>query len=369
MGEEADILRDMVSDRDKRIEKIKRKSEEQRGKELVLSEQLERVAAEVRTQTAVQEKEKAELVQGYRKIAAKLEAMQRDFTQQGASLRKYCVPVRDELNNDPSYVMRMQAQLCKAMHSMGINDHQLEVVEKHADALIKYYKDQITLETDEKTKRELTLMNELMGLDTEKRDLETEFTEKLDAIFKECEALERQIKGNRDSDEESDEEEDETEEEDEEEKEAKEELMNLLTERRTEIERLEQEQEEKEELIAEMEEQLQDAQAAAAEAAERRKLDVEVKAADSGDEEDGDEDDEPPVEEDATSSKVEETDGTPPETDAPDSEFFDASEESEEQPEGPEESSTNGLTGDVEQEKKDVSSDATDDDENSVEDQ
>ena len=32
---------------------------------------------------------------------------------------------------DSSYVIRMQAQLCKAMHSMGILEHQLEILNQH----------------------------------------------------------------------------------------------------------------------------------------------------------------------------------------------------------------------------------------------
>lgn len=284
MGEEADILRDMIADRDKRMEKIKRKTEEQQGKEIVLSKQLEEVGTQVRTQSSEHEKEKRVLLKDFRKVTEKLDAMQRDFRQQGASLRKYCGPVKSELQNDPSYVMRMQAQLCKAMHSMGINDHQLELVQKQTDGAIKCEKDQIAQATEEKTHRELKLMNELMGLDTEKRDIETEFTAELEKITKECEALEHQIAENEESDEESDSEEGGSDDEqDEEEKEAKEEMMKLLTERREEIERLEREQEEKEEMIAEMEEQLQEMQAAAADMEERRKLDVKVTRTDSGD--------------------------------------------------------------------------------------
>ena len=282
MGEEADILRDMISDRDKRIEKIKRKTEEQKAKEIVMSRQLEEVGTQGRKESDERQKEKNELLKEFRKVSEKLGSMQRDFLQQGASLRKYCGPVKSQLQSDPSYVMRMQAQLCKAMHSMGINDHQLELVQKQTDAAVKYEKEQIAQMTDQKTHRELKLMNELMELDTAKRDIETEFTGKLEKITKECETLKSQIAENCGSDDEADSEEEEADDDDEEEKQAKEELMKLLAERRAEIERLVHDQEEKEEIIAEMEEQLQEVQAAVADMEERRKLDVKVSGSKAG---------------------------------------------------------------------------------------
>jgi len=365
MGEEADILRDMISDRDKRIEKIKRKTEEQRDKELVLSKQLEEIGGQVRTQLAQHDKEKKELLKDYKKVAEKLGNMQRDFMQQGASLRKYCGPVREELKNDPSYVMRMQAQLCKAMHSMGINDHQFELVQKQTEAAIKYEKDQIAAAAEDKTHRELKLMNELMGFDTENRDIETEFTTELEKIAKEREALEHQIEENRGSDEESDAE-DESEEEDEEEKEAKEEMLKILAERRTEIERLEKEQEEKEEAIAEMEEQLQEMQAAAAEMAERRKMDVEVKRNDSGDVEPlaG-----PPSSANAEEEEDEdeEVDGKPKLSGSESDDADDHGGASGDSDDQPEESSEKEEVHYNDEEKKEAASEATVDDENAEE--
>jgi len=351
-------LRDMIADRDKRMEKIKRKTDEQREKEVVLSKQLEEVGAQVRTQSTEHEKEKKVLLKEFRKVTEKLDVMQRDFRQQGASLRKYCGPVKSELQNDPSYVMRMQAQLCKAMHSMGINDHQMELVQKQTDGAVKFEKDQIAQATEENTHRQLKLMNELMGLDTEKRDIETEFTAKFEKISKECEALEHQIAENQESDEESDAEDGGSDEEDEEEKEAKEEMIKLLTERRAEIERLEQEQEEKEEMIAEMEEQLQEMQAAAADMEERRKLDVKVESTDSGDVES------PPNVEAEDKDDEEEPSASESDT-GPSEDIVDASEES---VEPPEESSEKEGSYDDDEEKKESPSDVVAENADSVDD-
>lgn len=257
---EAELLRDMIADRDKRIEKIKRKSHEQHEKELVLCRELEQVGAQNTQQRRSIQREKDVLARNYKIAARRLDEVQRNFRQQGASLRTYCGKVKAEQANDSGYVMRMQAQLCKAMHSMGITDHQFQLAKDHCDSIVKYQKEQITSAAEEKTQKELKLMNDMMAQDSERREIETKFEEQLAQITKEREALERQIEENRDSDEESDddEEEEESEEDDEEEKEAKEELMKMLQERREEIERLQNELEEEDETIQEMEEELEE---------------------------------------------------------------------------------------------------------------
>jgi DNA repair exonuclease SbcCD ATPase subunit len=260
---EAQLLRDMISDRDKRIEKIRRKNEEFQELELKLSRDLHAVATQAKEQRVRVSKEKAKLAKENEQATAKLEALLSDFRKQGASLRTYCKDVAKEKANDSSYVMRMQAQLCKAMHTMGITDHQMELVEKHAEEIVKYQKEQVARLTEEKTHNELKLMNELMAKDTTRRDEESVFTRKLDEISKERDAVERQIEESRDSGDEEEEEDDEDkeEEEDEEEKAAKKELMQMLTQRRMEIERLERLQEEQEEQITELEDQVREIQA------------------------------------------------------------------------------------------------------------
>jgi hypothetical protein len=255
---EAELLRNMITDRDKRIEKIKQKSEDLRLRAVVLSEQLEHVGADVTQQTKTFSEESAELLRIKGEVVERLERTQKDFKQQGVSLQTYS---RDTVQDgsDASYVMRMQAQLCKAMHSLGITDHQMDLAEKHAEADIKFHREILAKCMDERTATELELMNQLIVKDNERRDIEAVYTTQLDKIAKEREALERQIEENGGDEEDDDENDDgDDEEEDEEEKEIKEELMRLLTERRAEIERLEQLQEDQEELIAELEDQVGD---------------------------------------------------------------------------------------------------------------
>jgi hypothetical protein len=221
-----------------------------------LSEQLEKVGSDVTEQSTAFAAEKSELTSAKSSVIERLEQTQKDFKQQGVSLQTYS---RDTVQdgNDASYVMRMQAQLCKAMHSLGITDHQMELTEKHADSDIKFHREKLATCTEERTATELELMNQLILKDNERREIEAVYTAQLDKIAKEREALERQIEENGgDEDDEDENNDEEEEEEDPEEKEAKEELMKLLTERRAEIERLEQLQEDQEDLIAELEDQV-----------------------------------------------------------------------------------------------------------------
>lgn len=257
---EAELLKEMIDDREQCIAKIKRKSEEQLEKETRLKHELDEVQEKSTSQKIEYQTVKADLLHKRQQVTEKLEAVQRSLQEQGNSIKGYASVIQQEQVGDSSYVMRMQAQLCKAMHSMGIMDHQMELAKRHADTICKLQRDALSTMTEEKSQMELELMNSLMKADTERRDVETELKSKFDAIQKDIDAVVRQIEENKDSDEDESESEsnnrDESEEEDPEEKEMKEELMQLLRDKKAEIERLEGEMEKQAETIEEMESDL-----------------------------------------------------------------------------------------------------------------
>jgi hypothetical protein len=263
---EAELLRGMITDRDLRMEKIQRKSQEQGLLNTQLQQQLQHVIQEAQQQSMTITAEQNQLQQQHQSILNQLEQMQRDFKQQGASLKTYSQDTSGKMNgsssSDASYVMRMQAQLCKAMHSLGITDHQMELATKHHDLIVKYQKDTLLHCREDRTGTELHLMNQLIEKDNERRSIEERYKSQLDAIAKEQEALERQMEESGhnleddDDDAENNNNEDDDDDEDVEEKEVKEELMQLLSEKRSEMDRLEILCEEQEELIVDLEEQL-----------------------------------------------------------------------------------------------------------------
>jgi hypothetical protein len=140
-------------------------------------------------------------------------------------------------NRDSSYVIRMQAQLCKGMHNMGMLETQLAMVMAHCADRQKYLKDTITMIVEEKSRVELQLMNELIAADNARREVETKHKNMVESFTKEKDALIEKIEKQQEEAEKD--EEDGKEEDDDEEEKA--ELQEILSQGREEIARLEAE--------------------------------------------------------------------------------------------------------------------------------
>jgi len=170
-----------------------------------------------------------------------LDRLQQDLKkQQGDSLQLYAEVIKKDAAKipeatDSSYVMRMQAQLCKCMHSMGIVENQMELVKETCEELIKSLKDAITNTLEEKSQVELLFMNELVLTDNQRRKAETSLKDKLDKLRDQIEELELRLEEIEDEKEDLiDEEQDEDEEQE------KEELRKEARERADEIRKIKQ---------------------------------------------------------------------------------------------------------------------------------
>jgi len=246
-------LREMVADRDVHIATVKRKTEELDEKDHRLRQGLDDVQRILADERIAYATTKTELLQDKCRATERLFQLQHDLEAQGASLHTFAGLVQRQEMADPSYVMRMQAQLCKGMHSMGIVATQFELAQKHNDSMVKFQKDNLSKITEEKSSFEIELLNDLMKADTEKREVEDELNSRRDEIRKEIENIEKQIEENEDS--EDDYSEEEEAEDDEEEEEAKKELMKILQGRKDEIVNLEAAIEQQKETIEELEAQ------------------------------------------------------------------------------------------------------------------
>jgi hypothetical protein len=80
---------------------------------------------------------------------------------------------------ESSYVIRLQAQLCRAMHSLGVMESQLALVKENCSSLIKSMKEDLSHMVDDRTRREIELMNTLAVADAEKRAWQAEMEKKL----------------------------------------------------------------------------------------------------------------------------------------------------------------------------------------------
>ena len=149
-------------------------------------------------------------------------------------------------DSSSNYVVRMQSQLCKAMHGMGIMETQLQLTRKQTELYKKKSKDVTTDMVEEKSQVELKIVNELIVADTSRQEVETKHKTQHDSFFKEkydlLEKIERQNEqaaaNNEDNSDDDDDEEEEDNPED------KEELTGMLEHGKEEIERLERENEE-----------------------------------------------------------------------------------------------------------------------------
>mmetsp|Transcript_8415 Transcript_8415/g.16264 ORF Transcript_8415/g.16264 Transcript_8415/m.16264 type:complete len:404 (-) Transcript_8415:84-1295(-) len=259
---EAELLRGMIVDRDTRIANIERKQEELLKKEERLKDELVEAAETNSSQIIAQQTEKTALYHDQQGVLHSLANLHSHLQRQGDSLNEYSLYLQqngDISANDAQNVMRLQAQLCKAMHSVSIVDRQHEILMAQNEKLLKFQKEELAKRSEDKARIEQSILNDLVVRDTELRGVENKLKDELDEIYKEINSIREQIEDSDSEDDEEndgepreDEEEEEEEELDEEEKAAKEEMMKLLQERKAEIERLEKEIEEREELIEEL---------------------------------------------------------------------------------------------------------------------
>ena len=114
-----------------------------------------------------------------RRILAKFE----QNVKNGGGLRvhEYAALMRSANSNqvESSYVIRLQAQLCRAMHSLGVMESQLALVKENCSSLIKFMKEDLSHMVDDRTRREIELMNGLAKVDNEKRIMAEEMEQKI----------------------------------------------------------------------------------------------------------------------------------------------------------------------------------------------
>lgn len=146
------------------------------------------------------------------------------------------VPSEENGSGDSSnYVIKMQSQLCKAMHGMGVMETQRQMAKGQTELIQKKAKDVVTEMREEQSNVELKMVNDLIVADTSKREVDGKKSEQHQVYSKQksdlMEKIERQLDEAIEDDTNA--------ENDEEIEEAKEELKEVLEEGKQEMERLE----------------------------------------------------------------------------------------------------------------------------------
>jgi hypothetical protein len=179
---EEELLKDMIHERDKKIAQLEGKLEAHREKRNKLEVELEEVGAESSKSKLERRREIAALVKERDIGLLKVQKAEKDVRNQNGSLHLYADILKEAAPEsvDSSYVVRMQSQLCKAMHSMGILEHQLHIVNKISSDVVKAQKDAITAVAEEKTRMELEMMNQLVMTDDAKKQVQEEYKPRLE---------------------------------------------------------------------------------------------------------------------------------------------------------------------------------------------
>jgi hypothetical protein len=250
---EEELLQGMIRDRETQIKLIEKKMAEQTKKmarlqkhrvELEASDATTHVSRQLELEGMRQRLQR--LVQQYQQMKDSLDMKRQSQSAQaqtGMHLYNEIMKAAavasspDGAADQSSYVMRMQAQLCKAMHSMGMMETQLQLATGQAEAYTKYLKDSVTGLVEEKSQVELKLMNDLVAADIARREVETTTKEMSDALSREKDELMDKIERQHKKADEGGAEDGAGENGDNEEE--KQELMEILTQGREEIERLE----------------------------------------------------------------------------------------------------------------------------------
>jgi len=156
-------------------------------------------------------------------------------------------PSESNVSGDSNYVVRMQSQLCKAMHGMGVMETQRQMTKGQMEHIEKKAKDVVTDMVEEQSEVELKMVNDLIVADTSKREIVSKQTLQRQSFSKQkndlMEKIERQFEEANENDGDG------NDENDEEKEEAKEELREVLKEGRQEMERLEKLNKETEEKL------------------------------------------------------------------------------------------------------------------------
>jgi hypothetical protein len=193
---EEDLLNDMINERNKKIVHLTEIIESKEAKVERTKLTLENCRKESLEDRLSHIQEIEDLTKKRTQAMQTRQNLERSVRQQNGSLHNYAEILKEAAPNaiDSSYVVRMQSQLCKAMHSMGILEHQLDIVKDYCGDIVKLTKEGMNGIIEQRSQMEVTIMNELMIIDAAVREIKGEFKMKMDKKQKEIQVLQDSIR-------------------------------------------------------------------------------------------------------------------------------------------------------------------------------
>ena len=182
MSDEHSILEDMIQERDSQIASLTNQLHH-------TSDSIHTLTKELHQKSVARKQQREEHSQSIKKLKEEhLDQRQKlaKFEQNvkgggGLRVHEYAALMRSANSNqvESSYVIRLQAQLCRAMHSLGVMESQLALVKENCSSLIRFMKEDLSHMVDDRTRREIELMNGLAKVDHEHRVLQEEMEQKI----------------------------------------------------------------------------------------------------------------------------------------------------------------------------------------------
>ena len=190
MAEELRLLRKMLSERDDRItslaDEIDSAREEKDNVDLQIDEAQRLLEEDSMTHRSTLEDYAAD-EEGCRHAMEQLEYEMKQSAKlfEYTKLLKEAATKRASARNgggvqDSTYIIRLQSQLMKSMHSMGMLDNQLKLYQTQCSGMAKSLREEISRIVEEKSMAELRMMNELGSVHGEMREREEELISALE---------------------------------------------------------------------------------------------------------------------------------------------------------------------------------------------
>lgn len=182
MSDDYAVLGDMIHERDNHIAALTNQLHQ-------TSDSIHTLTKELHQKSSARKQQREEHSQSIKKLKEEhLEQRQKlaKFEQNvkgggGLRVHEYAALMRSANSSqvESSYVIRLQAQLCRAMHSLGVMESQLALVKENCSSLIKFMKEDLSHMVDDRTRREIELMNGLAQVDHEHRVMQDEMEKKI----------------------------------------------------------------------------------------------------------------------------------------------------------------------------------------------
>ena len=191
MAEELRLLWKMLSERDERIaslaDEIDSAREEKDNVDLQIDEAQRLLEEDSMTHRSTLEDYAAD-EEGCRHAMEQLEYEMKQSAKlfEYTKLLKEAATKRASARNgggvqDSTYLIRLQSQLMKSMHSMGMLDNQLKLYQSQCSGMAKSLREEISRIVEEKSMAELRMMNELGSVHAQMKEREEELSGAVEA--------------------------------------------------------------------------------------------------------------------------------------------------------------------------------------------